>query len=112
MGARFWLYLWGKQAFRLACRLKLRESVTSGVIAVEQIDVDDAKAGLAELLDKAAQGETILITRNGKPMACLTPPPQGRSRTVDQAVQDLLVFGKGRNLGMSVKDAIEEGRRN
>ncbi|MDA8207063.1 MAG: type II toxin-antitoxin system prevent-host-death family antitoxin [Thermaerobacter sp.] len=78
---------------------------------MEQIGAYDAKARLAELLDKAAQGETILITRNGKPMACLTPPPQGPSRTVAEAVQDLLAFGKGRTLGMRLKDAIDEGRR-
>ncbi len=78
---------------------------------MEQVGAYDAKARLAELLDRVAQGETILITRNGKPMACLTPPPQGRTRTVAEAVQALQGFAKGRKLRMPLKDAIEEGRR-
>lgn len=78
---------------------------------MEQVGAYDAKTRLAELLDKAAHGETVLITKNGKPMACLTPPPEGRSRTVAEAVDRLLAFSEGRTLGMSVEDAIEEGRR-
>lgn len=86
--------------------------MTSGVTKVmEHVGAYDAKTRLAELLDKAARGETILITKNGKPMACLTPPPEGRSRTVAEAVDSLLAFSKGRTLGMSMKEAIEEGRR-
>jgi prevent-host-death family protein len=57
-----------------------------------------AKAGFLRLLDEAAAGEEIEITRHGRPVARLVPPAgprslkglfQGRARTaVDE--QDLL----------------------
>ncbi|CAB1128050.1 Antitoxin [Candidatus Hydrogenisulfobacillus filiaventi] len=78
---------------------------------MEQIGAYDAKVRLAELLNRVAQGETILITKNGKPMAYLTPPPQGRTRTVAEAAEALKKFAKGRRLEMPLKEAIEEGRR-
>lgn len=34
----------------------------------------EAKAKIAELLDKVARGESILITRRGAPAALLVPP--------------------------------------
>jgi prevent-host-death family protein len=34
----------------------------------------EAKAKIAELLDKVAAGETVLITRRGEAAALLTPP--------------------------------------
>jgi len=47
------------------------------------IPVAEAKAHLSELLDRAAAGETITITRHGKPVARLqpaAPPPLRRPR--------------------------------
>jgi prevent-host-death family protein len=35
------------------------------------IDVDAAKTNLSQLLDRAAAGEEIVITRNGRPVAKL-----------------------------------------
>ncbi len=42
----------------------------------------DAKARLSELIDKVAAGETIEITRRGKPAARLVPPVR-RLKKVD-----------------------------
>lgn len=38
-----------------------------------QIDIAEAKAHLAELLDEAIQGNEILITRDDKPLVKLSP---------------------------------------
>lgn len=78
---------------------------------MDKIGSYEAKAKLAELLDRVAEGESILITRNGKPAACLKPVPGGRSRTIAQAVAELQSFNRGRRLGMRLRDAFEEGRR-
>jgi prevent-host-death family protein len=77
---------------------------------VEQVGAYEAKTRLAELLNRVAQGETILITKHGRPVACLAPPPEGRARTVAEAVEALKGFSSGRRLGMRIRDAIQEGR--
>jgi prevent-host-death family protein len=49
----------------------------------EQIDVEEAKARLDELLERVEQGEEIVIARNGEPVARLvpdTPPPAPRRK--------------------------------
>jgi prevent-host-death family protein len=39
---------------------------------METVNLADAKARLSELVDRAAAGETVRITRRGKPIAQLT----------------------------------------
>ena len=72
----------------------------------------EAKTHLAELLNRVCEGESITITRHGKPVAQLIPisSPQKRSRS--EVINDLLNFGKGRKLeGRSIREMIDEGRR-
>jgi prevent-host-death family protein len=38
---------------------------------MSDVTLADAKAKLSELVERAAQGETVTITRRGKPVACL-----------------------------------------
>jgi len=40
-----------------------------------QIDVAEAKRDLDALLERASQGEDVLITKNDRPLARLTAPP-------------------------------------
>lgn len=40
----------------------------------------DAKTHLSALLDRVEAGETITITRHGKPVALLTPAPKAGER--------------------------------
>jgi prevent-host-death family protein len=46
-----------------------------------EISVAEAKNRFSQLIREMEEGEPILITRNGKPVAQLVPAPQGR-RTV------------------------------
>ena len=39
---------------------------------METINIYDAKTRLSQLVDKAAAGEDVVISRNGKPLARLT----------------------------------------
>ncbi len=78
---------------------------------MEEVGSYQAKARLAELLDKVAQGESIVITRNGQPAAVLCAPPRARSSTVEATIADLRTFRERHTLGMDLKTAIEEGRR-
>ncbi len=40
---------------------------------MNDISLADAKAGLSELINRVEAGETVRITRRGKPVAVLTP---------------------------------------
>jgi antitoxin (DNA-binding transcriptional repressor) of toxin-antitoxin stability system len=40
-------------------------------MSAESIGLADAKAHLSELADRAARGETVIITKHGKPVAQL-----------------------------------------
>jgi antitoxin (DNA-binding transcriptional repressor) of toxin-antitoxin stability system len=73
-----------------------------------------AKTHLPELIERVAQGEKILITRRGVPVALLTQPPQQPDRDVRQVVKDMLAFRDrfGPKLGkLTIRQLIEEGRR-
>lgn len=48
------------------------------------VSLAEAKAHLSELTDKAAQGETVIITKRGKPVAQMSTPDKPR-RPIDLA---------------------------
>jgi prevent-host-death family protein len=43
-----------------------------------EVSVAQAKARFAALVARAEKGEHIVVTRNGRPVACLGPMPQHR----------------------------------
>jgi prevent-host-death family protein len=73
----------------------------------------EAKTRLPQLLRMVGDGERIMITRHGHPIALLIPAPGVPERSTDETIQELAEFGKGRRLGpdLSVEDLIEDGRR-
>jgi prevent-host-death family protein len=72
----------------------------------------EAKTHLPALLDRVEQGERIVITRRGVPVAVLVPVETKGSRDVAAVVAQLLEFRKGRKLGGDrITDWIREGRR-
>ena len=44
------------------------------------VSVAEAKNRLPELIHAVEQGETVVITRHGKPVAQITPPPSERRK--------------------------------
>jgi prevent-host-death family protein len=80
---------------------------------MESIGAFEAKTHLAALLERASRGETIVITRHGKPVARLVPPNDEPPRmTVEEAVEGLLEFRRTHTLGgLSIKELINEGRK-
>jgi len=78
---------------------------------MKQVGVYEAKTHLPRLLDQVERGETVTITRHGRPIARLVPVSPNK-RTVEQAIEAMREFRKGRTLGgIKIKDLIEEGRR-
>ncbi len=54
---------------------------------MKQIQSSVAKAQFAELLDEVERGETVIITRHGKPIARLVPDEAARRERVGRAIE-------------------------
>ena len=52
---------------------------------MKEVQASAAKAQFAELLDQVEGGETIVITRHGKPVASLVPHTDARTREIQEA---------------------------
>lgn len=80
-------------------------------LSVIEVGAYDAKARLSALLNQVDQGETVVITRHGHPVAKLIPIGAGRE-DAREAVRELQRFRRGRLLGdMTLRQLREEGRR-
>lgn len=78
---------------------------------MKTVGVYDAKTHLASLLEEVERGETITITRHGRPIAELVPL-RGPQRTGEDYVRVFRELRRGVRLdGLSIRDLIEEGRR-
>lgn len=72
----------------------------------------EAKTHLSELLDRAATGEEIVITKHGRPVARLVSARTHDHARAQAAVRELRELRKGSSLGgLSWKDLRDEGRR-
>jgi prevent-host-death family protein len=73
----------------------------------------EAKTHFSELLERAAGGEEITITRHGNPVARLVPIRGGTSpESRRQAIVEMRQLAARTQLaGLSVKELIAEGRR-
>jgi prevent-host-death family protein len=74
----------------------------------------EAKTHLPRLLGEVQKGESIVITKRGKPIARLIPADSQERPDVKQVIADFRAYSQrqGRTLGgMSIREAIEEGRR-
>lgn len=71
----------------------------------------EAKQKLSEIVERAAEGEQIGITRRGKLAAVLGPArPQANLDDIFDEIEEIRKRVK-RPKGFSVKNLIEEGRR-
>jgi prevent-host-death family protein len=76
-----------------------------------EVGAYEAKTHFSRLLERVARGESITITRHGKPVAKLVPADAVRKRPVKEVVDEMLEARKGRRLGgLTIKDMIREGR--
>ncbi|HUG40712.1 MAG TPA: type II toxin-antitoxin system prevent-host-death family antitoxin [Longimicrobiales bacterium] len=77
-----------------------------------QVGAYEARTHLSALLDRVESGEHISITRHGRVVAVLAPPPGAPDRTVEEAVAGILELRRGRALGddLTVRELIDGGR--
>jgi prevent-host-death family protein len=82
---------------------------------MKTIGAFEAKNRLSELLEAAENGEEIMITKHGRPVAKLVPVEtlgkfdRAKAR---EAAEWLIAFRKNHSLGgLKIKDLINEGRK-
>jgi prevent-host-death family protein len=75
------------------------------------IGIFEAKQKLSELVERASQGEEIVITCRGKERARLVGVAVKSRRSVKEIFDSFNGVGMRLPKGMTVKDLIEEGRR-
>ncbi len=80
---------------------------------MKSIGLFEAKNRLSELIDKAGQGEEILITRRGQLVAMLVPAGWPHKRTPGEVVAHIRETRRGAKVprGYGIRRMIEEGRR-
>jgi prevent-host-death family protein len=77
----------------------------------EEVGAYDAKTHLPQLLKRVAEGETIVITKHGAPVAVLSPYASAKRPDVKTAIEAIRRMRKEMRLdGLSIRELIEEGR--
>ena len=77
-----------------------------------EVGAFEAKTHLSQLLDQVERGETITITRHGKPVARLIPIGGSSRDDRRRAITELKRLRAGHTLGgVSVRELIDVGRR-
>jgi prevent-host-death family protein len=61
---------------------------------MREVQASDAKAHLPSLLDAVERGETIVITRHGKPIARIIPEVDRRRAELDRVIAEIEEFRK------------------
>ncbi len=79
---------------------------------IQEVNAFDAKTHLSALLRLTEKGQSFVIYRRGKPVACLGPPPSSETDhdvlTIKETLQSIRKEIPG---VLNVRKLIEEGRR-
>ncbi len=81
---------------------------------MSSVGIFEAKNRLSELIERAALGEEIIITRRGEQVARLMPPEarNAKARAQELAAQIRLSrAGYALGTGVSLRKMVEDGRR-
>ena len=79
---------------------------------MEKVGAYEAKTHLPKLLERAAKGHRITITKHGVPVAVLGPYDPEKSVDIEVVIRQLFEFRENNSLsGLTIREMIEEGRR-
>jgi prevent-host-death family protein len=80
---------------------------------MKHVKSSDAKARFSELLDEVERGETVVITRHGKPIAHLRPAGDQRREEARLAMEEIAAARKSapRATAEEILQWRDEGRR-
>ena len=76
------------------------------------ITAEEASPKFLAILDQMMDGESVIITRQGVPVAMLTPTKEPEKLTPSEAIERIKELRIGVRLdGLSIRGMIDEGRR-
>jgi prevent-host-death family protein len=78
---------------------------------VRKIGAFEAKTHFSALLLDAERGETIILTKKGKPVAQLGPLARSEKKLSAKAAMKSMLSARNTLGRASIRDLIEEGRR-
>ena len=80
---------------------------------MRSVGLFEAKNGLSALVERASQGEEIIITRRGHKVAMLVPANRRSKRAPREVVEHIRQARKGARLpkGFTIRQLIEAGRQ-
>ena len=80
---------------------------------MREIQASEAKTHLPRLLDEVERGETLIITRHGRPIARIVPEADRRQEEIDKAIASIKAIRKrtGRITVAELLSARDEGRK-
>ncbi len=73
---------------------------------MREVQASEAKTHLPQLLDDVERGETVVITRHGRPIARLVPEASRRQAEIDEAVEGILALRKKLNSKITVEEIL------
>jgi len=81
--------------------------------SMKTVQASEAKARLLQLLDDVERGETVVITRHGRPVARLTPDAERRRADIEAAIEAIRALRRrvGTLTVAEILSARDEGRR-
>ena len=77
------------------------------------VGIHEAKASLGQLAQSAANGEVVVLTKRGKPVAEIRAP-QGelQQENIARVIEDIREFRRGKPVGrFDLAELVAEGRR-
>lgn len=80
---------------------------------MREIQASEAKSHFLQLLDDVERGETLIITRHGRPIARIAPEVDVRQEEIRRAVDGIRELRKrtGKITFEELKSARDEGRK-
>jgi prevent-host-death family protein len=86
---------------------------TAKSVIMREVEASEAQAHLSQLLNDVEQGETIVITRHGRPLARLVADVTARRADAAAAVAEIKALrkGSGRITVEELLSARDEGRK-
>lgn len=81
---------------------------------MREIQASEAKTHLPQLLDDVERGETILITRHGRPIARLVPEADRRQAEINEAIANIRAMRRNKTDKLTLDEILtsrHEGHR-